>query len=264
MTPAVAYTLYLLFALGGVGLYLAMPRPEGSRARSGALIGVCAIVGLMVLLGLRMLAGESLAVFFYVFAGVAVLAAGRVVTHPKPVYSAVYFGLVILCVAMLLVVQQAEFLAVALVIIYAGAILVVYAFVIMLARQSGESVADIKAREPALAVFVAFVAAAAVTVRIAELPGDTRQPGEQETVLVSTADTRTTEADEPAAAQSGNTIEVGRRMFGPFVVTVELAGVLLLVAMVGAVAMVRKHVPVEEVGPPPPPPGKIGREVPPY
>jgi hypothetical protein len=36
------------------------------------------------------------------------------------------------------------------------------------------------------------------------------------------------------------------------------------VAMVGAVALVRKKVPSEETGPPPPPPGKIGREVPPF
>jgi NADH-quinone oxidoreductase subunit J len=92
-----------------------------------------------------------------VFATVALLAAGRVVTHPVPTYSALYFALVVLSVAVLLVMQRAEFLAVALVIIYAGAILVTYAFVIMLAQQSGAAATDAQAREPMLAILVSFV-----------------------------------------------------------------------------------------------------------
>ena len=169
MTSGVAYILYGLFALGGVGLYLALPRPEGAHSRAGAVIGVAAIVGLLVLLGADYVAPHSANVFFYFFSAVALLAAGRVVTHPKPVYSAVYFALLVLCVAVLLVIQRAEFLAVALVIIYAGAILVTYAFVIMLAQQAGGETADLKSHEPLAAVLVSFVVMGALVGRIDDL-----------------------------------------------------------------------------------------------
>jgi hypothetical protein len=53
-------------------------------------------------------------------------------------------------------------------------------------------------------------------------------------------------------------------MFGKYVVAIELAGVLLLVAMVGAIAIAKKRIPVYESGPPAPPPGSIGRTVPPF
>ena len=59
---------------------------------------------------------------------------------------------------------------------------------------------------------------------------------------------------EAQAANTQNTIEIGRAMFGSYVVVVQLAGLLLLIAMVGAIAIARKRVPIEETGPPPPPP----------
>jgi hypothetical protein len=62
----------------------------------------------------------------------------------------------------------------------------------------------------------------------------------------------------------GNTIGVGRDLFGTHVVTVQVAGLLLLAAMVGAIAIARQRVPAEPVGPPPPQPGEIGKQVPPF
>ena len=56
--------------------------------------------------------------------------------HPRPVYSAVYFVLVVLATTGLCVLAAAEFLAAALVIVYGGAIMVTYIFVIMLAQQA--------------------------------------------------------------------------------------------------------------------------------
>ena len=262
MTSGVAYILYGLFALGGVGLYLALPRPEGAHSRAGAVIGVAAIVGLLVLLGADYVAPHSANVFFYLFSAVALLAAGRVVTHPKPVYSAVYFALLVLCVAVLLVIQRAEFLAVALVIIYAGAILVTYAFVIMLAQQAGGETADLKSREPLAAVLVSFVVMGALVGRIDDLRTLPVAPARSDVVLQGTADVSLVAVGEEPPV--GNTIAVGRLMFGSFVVVIELAGLLLLVAMIGAIAMARKRVPLEEVGPPPPPLGQIGRQVPPF
>lgn len=262
MSAGLVYVLYSLFALGAVGLYLAMPGPSRARVRGGSLLAAAAVVGLLTLLGMRFVAPHASNVYFYIFGGLAILAAGRVVTHPKPVYSAVYFGLVVLCVAVLLVVQRAEFLAVALIIIYAGAILVTYAFVIMLAQQSGAATADIRSREPLLAVCASFVAFATLCGRVGELQDLPVVPAEYRIPVA--VEWQQPALDEAQSVRLDNTTAVGRAMFGKYIVAIELAGVLLLVAMVGAIAIAKKRIPVQEIGPPAPAPGSIGRAVPPF
>jgi len=256
MTPTTAYLLYLIFAIGGVGVYLLLPKVGRSQALAGAVIGVISVAGLLTVLAARVILPDATTVFFYLFATIAVLAAARVVTHPKPVYSALYFVLVVIAVAALLVLQRAEFLAVAMVIIYAGAILVTYLFVIMLAYQGGSPVYDRRSREPLLAVLAGFVLMAAVAGRAEDLP----QPASPPTVAVPTAHAQ----DAASQLRDSNTGAIGAAVMTKYVVALEIAGVLLLVAMVGAIAMSRKKVPVERFAAPVRPIGQVGREVEPY
>lgn len=259
----VPYILYVLFASGGAAIYLAMPKPSGSQRQAALILGVSVIAGLMGLMSMHFVAPNSNNLFFYLFAGVAVLAAGRVVTHPEPTYSAVYFALVILSVAVLLVIQRAEFLAVALIIIYAGAILVTYAFVIMLAQQSGAVATNTQAREPMMAILVSFVIAGAIAGKIEQLDAvPVRLQGQAVTQATDVADTVAT-LDENDS-RSGHTRAIGSLMFGPYLIVVELSGILLLIAMVGAIAISRKQVPIEDTGEPRLPVGQIGREAPPF
>lgn len=262
MTAGLSYILYGLFALGAVGLYLAMPRAEGTHRKAGAAVGACAIVGLLVLLATEYVAPNSQNVFFYLFAAVALFAAGRVVSHPQPAYSAVYFALVVLCVAVLLVIQRAEFLAAVLVIVYAGAILVTYAFVLMLAQQSGARSEDLRAREPLAAILVSFVVMGAIAGHVDE---SRRLPSEPPVMrVVSVGDNEASAEPVAEVHEGGNTIQVGRSLFTDYVVAVQIGGLLLLVAMVGAIAMARKQVPTDVPMPEPKPLGQIGKEVPPY
>ncbi len=251
MTSAAAYMLYLVFALGGVGLYLLLPKAGVRQTFAGAIIGLLAVVGLILVLATQIIGPGSSAGFFYLFAVVAVLAAARVITHPKPVYSAVYFVLVVVAVTALLVLMNAEFLAVALLIIYAGAILVTYLFVIMLAQQSGSPVYDRRSREPFWAVLAGFVLMAAVAGRAGDLPPSVADASESATA--------TAQSDQP-----GNTSAIGAIIMTKHIVALEVAGVLLLISMIGALAMVRKELPVETLEPPPKPLGQIGREVQPF
>ena len=99
------------------------------------------------------------------------LGALRVITHPRPVYAALYFILTVLASAGLFLLLSAEFMAFALVIVYAGAILITYLFVIMLATQAPEegheevlAEYDTAAREPIAATVVGFVLLGALTV----------------------------------------------------------------------------------------------------
>src|SRR2546421_9650034 len=104
-------------------------------------------------------------VYFWISAAVAVAGARRVITHPRPVYSALYFVLTVMASAGLFVLMWAQFMAAALVLIYAGAILVTYVFVIMLASEAAPAGAGMRqqlaehdaiSREPVVASAVGF------------------------------------------------------------------------------------------------------------
>jgi NADH-quinone oxidoreductase subunit J len=244
--------LYLIFTLGGVGLYFLLPNPGRSKTVAGAILGLSALAALLVLLIVRVTPGATTG-YFYLFAAIALIAAVRVITHPRPVYSAVYFVLVVVAVAALLVLQGAEFLAIALIIIYAGAILVTYLFVIMLAQPTGSPAYDRRAREPFFTVLVGFILMGAVAGKAGDLPAGTQPP----TVPVSSA-------ESVAGWPDGNTAAVGQDVMTKYVTALEIAGVLLLISMVGAIALARKRVPSEEVAPPERPLGEVGKEVAPF
>lgn len=174
------FILYGLIALGGVGVLLALPRERFSLALPGYIVGSAA--GGVILLFLffasqdpdpAAFAGPEVAdaplgvipnPYFYAFALLGLAAAMRVITHPKPVYSALYFILTILATSGLFLILSAEFMAFALIIIYAGAILITYLFVIMLATQAPQEELvenqpeyDRLAREPVAATAAGFV-----------------------------------------------------------------------------------------------------------
>jgi len=255
VSQTTAYLLYGVFALGAAGIYFLLPRSRGGKPLAGAVIGGSAIIALVLVFALRVVDAESSSGFFYLFALIAVASAGRVITHPKPVYSALYFVLGVVAVAALLVLLQAEFLAVALIIIYAGAILVTYLFVIMLAQQSGSPGYDRNAREPFLAVTAGFVLMAAVAGRAADLPSS---PPTAQGAVTLTAD------GDPPVTNEGNTAAIGAAVMTRYVVVLELAGVLLLVSMVGAVALARKRIPTGRPTSVAPVLGQVGREVDPF
>ena len=257
MSFETAHILYLVFALGGAGIYLLLPKSQRSQTLAGAVVALLAVAGLAAVLAARVIAPSDTTAYFYLFSLIAVVAAVRVITHPKPVYSAIYFVLVVVAVAALLVLLRAEFLAVALIIIYAGAILVTYLFVIMLANQSGSPIYDRRSREPFLAVLVGFVLMAAIAGQGYALP-DNDEASAAETASL-TNDTRDATEPEPS-----NTTAIGALVMTRYVVSLEMAGILLLISMVGAIALSRKKVPTEGFVPPPKPIGQIGREVEPF
>jgi NADH-quinone oxidoreductase subunit J len=129
------YMLYGLCVLGALGVCLSLPRRGISPQVLGALIA--SLAGGLLLLGLGATNPGALPnIYFYIFSLVALGAALRVITHPRPVYAALYFVLTVIATAGLFLILSAEFMAFAMIIVYAGAILITYLFVIMLATQS--------------------------------------------------------------------------------------------------------------------------------
>lgn len=264
------YILYALLAIGAAGVYGLLPNPSLPSRRPGAVLALAALAGLLVF-GLRAAGWDHAADFYFcAFGALAMFGAVRVVTHARPVYSALYFVVVVLSVAGVVVLADAEFLAAALVIIYVGAILVTYVFVIMLAQQGGVAAYDSSSREPGYAVVVGFLLVACVgsllrEPAVASMPAAGSAMSCAGTSRMDEAAARPGGADTTPAAL-GNVRQLGGSLLTRYAVAVEAAGVLLLVAMVGAIWVARRPIPgsVPRAAGAAPPPGQIGREVPPF
>lgn len=148
--------LLLAVAFGAQAVYYLLPRARPYHP----LIGTIAAGMALLLLGAYFVQTGVVSVetiLFYVFSAVAIAAGGMLVTQHNPVRAALSFALVVLSTCGLFLLQAAPFLMAATIIVYAGAIVVTFLFVIMLAQQSGLSDADVRSREPMLAAIAGFV-----------------------------------------------------------------------------------------------------------
>jgi NADH-quinone oxidoreductase subunit J len=280
----VMLTATLLFAasvLGALALVLLMPRPAGKSGLNlrplGVLIAVTALGGawLGIALGtdlIEQITEQTLGLpsiafaYYYVFSFIAIAAAVRVITHKRPVYSALWFIMVVLSSAGLLLVLNAEFMAFAMVIIYGGAILVTYMFVIMLASQNEpqheEDIPeyDRYAREPLWACAAGFLLLAVLlSVYYSDNPlqpnPDAGMASDAELIESHLAD-RSLKMDgsnsELASSPSftpdtlSNVERVGMDLFEEHPLAIELAGIILLIALIGAVVIAKTQVPNED------------------
>jgi NADH-quinone oxidoreductase subunit J len=170
-------------------------------------------------------------VFFYL-AGVIVVTALLVVLLKNPIYSALSLLILFFHVAGLYVTLHAEFLAAVQVIVYAGAILVLYLFVVMLLNVKRDE------RYHSQGPLAALLGLTIVTEALLVIAGP-RFAGVDATVL-------TTELE-------GNTEAVGELLFSQYLYPFEIASLLLLVAMVGAIILAKRDLIVA-------PPGRSDQE----
>lgn len=275
--------LYIASVAGALALCLMLPRERsGSPRWLGPLLGAAALGGLWLFLARSGLwqnrePGMSGAafVYYYLFSAIAIGSAVRVITHTRPVYAALWFVMVVLASAGLFIVLSAQFMAFAVVIIYGGAILVTYMFVIMLASQStpdGESGQpyDCVAREPLMASAAGFLLLAVLlSVTFENHPTYAKTRGLSDAVLIeSTLGNRplkatkryvTNDAGEPVLAPSpepppnldptrlANAERIGLDLFQSHPLGLELAGVILLVSLIGAIVIAKTKVPDEHL-----------------
>lgn len=160
-------------------------------------------------------------VFLY-FAAVIVMAAALVVVVRNPIYSALSLLVMFFHVAGLYVTLHAEFLAAIQIIVYAGAILVLYLFVVMLLNVKREEQFN---QQGPVALFLGVVLlteAVLLTVSRGFTVG-TPAPGRE----------------EPAV---GNTESIGEVLYSTYLFPFEIASLILLVAMIGAVILSKKGI----------------------
>jgi NADH-quinone oxidoreductase subunit J len=170
------------------------------------------------------------ALFFYLFAGVCIASAIMVVAARNPVHSVLFLILAFVNAAGLFVLMGAEFLAMILIVVYVGAVAVLFLFVVMML-----DVDFVELRHGLLNYMpIGSVVGAVLLAELLFLIGAwTIQPGIPKAITAPIA----------AAGDVSNTQALGLVLYTRYVYFFEAAGVILLVAMIGAIVMTLQHRP---------------------
>lgn len=170
------------------------------------------------------------AIFFYLFAFVGVAAAFMVISARNPVHSVLYLILTFFNASALFLLTGAEFLAMILLVVYVGAVAVLFLFVVMMLDVD---FAELKQGTLHYAPGGALVGLILAAELIIVLGGYTFVPE-----LANQASQPT-----PALADRHNTAAIGDILYTDYVYFFQIGGLILLVAMVGAILLTLRHKP---------------------
>jgi NADH-quinone oxidoreductase subunit J len=169
---------------------------------------------------------DPTALFFYIFSAVTVFSALRVVTARNPVHSALFLVLTFFSAAAIWLLLKAEFLAITLVLVYIGAVMVLFLFVVMMLDVNVDSMRQGFWKNLPVAAFVGVAVVLELTAVLWHQFG---------TVKASYA--------PRLPADYSNTKALGRLIYTEYVYAFEIAAVILLVAIVAAIALTLRRRP---------------------
>lgn len=183
---------------------------------------------------------------FYAFAALAVFSAILVITQNNPVRCVLALVVTFFASAVLWIMAQAEFLALILVLVYVGAVMTLFLFVVMMLNIDIESMKGHFLRH---LPFGLIVVALLTSLLVVAIPDNTFQ-----SVLTPTTETQptsiailsnetATQAQQTIHSEASNTEQLGMALFTTYVYGFELAAVLLLVAIVAAITLAHRGVP---------------------
>ena len=159
---------------------------------------------------------------FYAFSAILVFAALRVITTRNPVHAALWLVLSFFSAAGIWLLLQAEFLAIALVLVYVGAVMVLFLFVVMMLDVNFD---NLRQHFRSYVPIGALVGALVLLEMALVIVGSAIGPG---TAL-------------PVAPAGSNTTALGRLLYVDYVYPFEIAAVVLLVAIVAAIALTHRE-----------------------
>lgn len=165
---------------------------------------------------------------FYAFSLILLSAAFRVITARNPVHAVLFLVLAFFQAAMIWMLLKAEFLSLSLILVYVGAVMVLFLFVVMMLDVTHESLREGFWKHFPLA---AIIGAVIIFEMSAVLMGGFRV----------TEDIHATNALANAGAEISNTRELGKLLYTKFLFPLEVAAAILLVAMIAAVALTLRH-----------------------
>ena len=162
-----------------------------------------------------------LKVVFIIFAIAAVSGAISVVVQRQPLYSVLSLVVTLISLAAVYVTLQAQFIAAVQVIVYAGAIMVLFVFVVMLLNVKQEV-------EPDRHRLLKWIALPVAIVLIGEVVAVVKSVSDNEVITSAPSDI-------------GTTAKVGAGLFSTYLLPFEVTSVLILMALVGAVVLARRE-----------------------
>ena len=160
--------------------------------------------------------------FFLFFAIVAVASAMAMILQRNPIYCVLLLIMVMISIAGLYLMLDAQFVAIIQVVVYAGAIMVLFLFVIMLLNLSREEGGTFRIQKPLAVILAALLFLPVAAMVMSYAGGGTASPV------------------DGAQAGFGEVEQIGSLLFTKYLLPVEIAAVLLLIAIVGAVVLTRK------------------------
>ena len=163
---------------------------------------------------------QTITALFYAFSAVLLFASFRVITSRSPVYAALFLVLAFFSAACIWMMLHAEFLAIALVLVYVGAVMVLFLFVVMMLDINTDALRE--------GFWKHFPVALLVGVLIVL---------EMALVLMPGFDVRSAPVADAAALKLGNTKMLGIEMYTKYLYPLQIAAVLLLVAIIAAIAL---------------------------
>jgi NADH-quinone oxidoreductase subunit J len=162
--------------------------------------------------------------FFYFFSAVLLFAAFRTITARSPVHAVLYLMLAFSQAAAIWLLLKAEFLGITLVLVYLGAVMVLFLFVVMMLDINVEAMREgFWKHFPLAAILGALIASELIGVVWFGFPNMVVAPEVAQTAM--------------HAADHNNTRELGKLMYSQYLGAVEIAAVILLVAMFAAIAL---------------------------
>ena len=170
------------------------------------------------------------ALFFYIFAFVAVASAFMVIASRNPVYSVLFLILTFFNAAGLFLLTGAEFLAMILLVVYVGAVAVLFLFVVMMLDID---FAELRAGALEYAPVGALIGIILAIELVVVVGGSTLSPE-----IAANAS-----MPIPPIAERQNTAALGDVLYTNYVYFFQIAGLVLLVAMIGAIVLTLRHKP---------------------
>lgn len=164
-------------------------------------------------------------ILFYVFASVILLGAINTVIVKNPVHAVLFLVLTFCASAMMWILMQAEFLGIVLVVVYVGAVMVLFLFVIMMLNIDIEQMRAGFWRHAPIAALVGILTAALLIVILVNPQLDLAHLG----------------SDNPLPADYSNVRDLGMQIYTTYLLPFELAAILLVLGMVAAIALVHRQ-----------------------
>ena len=177
------------------------------------------------------------ALAFYLFAGLVIASAVMVIMSRNPVHSVLWLILAFFNAAGLMVLVGAEFIAMLLVIVYVGAVAVLFLFVVMMLDIDFAAMRAGFIKNFPLGIAIALILLAELVLGLGAYGAGGIELGSPDGMAANRTDVSNIEA-------------LGALLYGPYIVLFEIAGIILLVAMIGAIVLTHRE----------PKPGARGRQ----